>query len=255
MAINAILVWTWLFHFETCKHLGTQQMSNALHKTYRWVMDGVDDSLKLEVMRRFVHNRSRMGVLVWNLLERESLRRWEANSRRGTPPAAAKYEIIRQYAERFRTSVLVETGTFLGDTVYALRNDFLRIVSIELDPRLAATARQRFADDGRITVLRGDSSRLLPAVLSNLDAPTLFWLDAHWSGGVTAHGAKETPVSEELEIILAHKVPGHVVLIDDSDLLGTRRDYPSLEVVQATVQRLQPGWVCENEFGLVRLHS
>ena len=46
--------------------------------------------------------------------------------------------------------------------------------------------------------------------------PALFWLDGHYSGGATAKGDAGTPISLELEAILASPIKNHVVLIDDT---------------------------------------
>jgi hypothetical protein len=48
----------------------------------------------------------------------------------------------------------------------------------------------------------------------------LFWLDGHFCGGVSAHGDKGTPILEELNLILSHRVKEHVILIDDARLFN-----------------------------------
>jgi len=68
----------------------------------------------------------------------------------------------------------------------------------------------------------------------------MFWLDAHHSLGKTGHGAKLTPVSEEVEAILAHAVDGHVVAIDDIRSFTGRGDYPSLEELTARLKAVKP---------------
>src|SRR5438876_3485789 len=158
-------------------------MSHIVRDLYGRFVTMVDPALKLELMRRFAYNRSSVSVLMWSVLQQHALRQWEAGGQVDPPPAALKHRVIRNYAARFGIDVLVETGTFLGDTVYVLRKEFARIISIELDPQLATAAQRRFARNSNVTVLAGDSSCLLPDVLRNLDMPVLFWLDAHWSGG------------------------------------------------------------------------
>ena len=84
--------------------------------------------------------------------------------------------------------VLVETGTYMGETAWALRRDFERIETIELEPTLARLARIRFGRTKNVGVHEGDSAAVLPRILETLDSPALFWLDAHPSTDRTARG-------------------------------------------------------------------
>src|SRR4029079_19466137 len=130
------------------------------------------------------------------------------------PPHVVKEELIKSYPKNFNTNVLIETGTYLGDMVHALRKSFARILSFELDPNLAAQAQQRFANDNHIQIIQGDSGKLLGEHIANIHEPCLFWLDGHYSGGITARGTLETPIKNELTVILKHPVDSHVILID-----------------------------------------
>src|SRR6185369_3710483 len=124
-------------------------------------------------------------------------------------------ELIRDYAKSFNTQILIETGTYLGDMVHAMKKSFSRIISFELDHNLAKQAQARFANDHHIQIIQGDSGKLLSDYLANINEPCLFWLDGHYSGGITAKGTLETPIKNELTVILKHPVDSHVILIDD----------------------------------------
>src|SRR5262245_53964313 len=95
----------------------------------------------------------------------EARRTWEQQGRPVPPPHVIKEELIREYADTFKTNILIETGTYLGDMVYALRKSFSRILSFELDPSLSEQARKRFAADGHIEIVQGDSGKLLDEYL------------------------------------------------------------------------------------------
>jgi hypothetical protein len=159
-------------------------------------------------------------------------RAWAAYRRQPVvpPPHVVKVRTVREYAERFRLRVLVETGTFEGEMPRKVCADFDRIHTIELDPALAAQAAERLRRWAHIEVLVGNSAERLPEVLGRLREPALFWLDGHYSGGKTARADKDTPLADELAAIARHGVAGHVVLIDDARCLGAG-DYPSLEGV------------------------
>ena len=173
--------------------------------------------------------------------------------RRDRVPHFVKRRVLRAYAARWAITSFVETGTYFGDMVNGLKRDFSKIQSIELDPYLAQRARRRFTRYPHVTILQGDSATMLPIALASIDVPTLFWLDAHYSGGITAQSDGETPILTELEHILSHRVIGHVVIIDDAGLFGTDPSYPTLEVLRSFVQKIGPEWRMEVRHDSVRL--
>jgi hypothetical protein len=167
--------------------------------------------------------------------QRRAIEDWEAAGRPVPPPPEVKQDILRRYATQFGLRTFVETGTFFGDSTAAVAPHVERAVTIELSPELAARARQRFAGDSKIEVLEGDSGRLLPEILAELREPALFWLDGHYSAGITARGDEDTPVRRELRAILDHDVKSHVILIDDArDFAGGT--YPTVAEVEEMVR-------------------
>src|SRR5215210_5936597 len=87
----------------------------------------------------------------------EARRAWEKQGRPSPPPHIVKEELIRDYAKTFNTDTLIETGTYLGDMVHAMKKSFTRILSFELDQNLATQAQNRFANDNHIQIIEGDS--------------------------------------------------------------------------------------------------
>jgi len=112
--------------------------------------------------------------------------------------------------------------------IASVKRVFSRIVSIELDATLYRRARSRFDPYPHIEIVRGDSAVALAHVVRERPEPCVFWLDAHYSGGETAHGDRETPIEAEVAIVLARKNPKDVILIDDARLF-TGGSYPSRE--------------------------
>jgi hypothetical protein len=185
---------------------------------------------------------------------RKVVRRWAAAGRAVPPPHEVKQLVVLEYGKRFRLRTLVETGTYLGTMLDAVLHRFDHIYSIELDEVLFADATRRFAEHPRITIIQGDSGQQLPLLLRDLKSPTLFWLDGHWSEGITAKGDKETPILAEIEAIVAHSCRDHVVLIDDARLFVGKHDYPSLEELRAVVMRKMPESVFEVRDDIIRIH-
>lgn len=178
--------------------------------------------------------------LIQPWLEAAALRAWERTGR-PPPPRPVKTVAIRRHASASRR-VFVESGTFFGDMLKAVRPDFDRLFSIELSPRLARRAQRRFAADGAVTILSGDSGVLLGPLLRSVRAPAVVWLDGHYSGWLTARGDTDTPVRHEVEAALDSGTPGDVLLIDDARLFGAHPAYPSVEEIASLVRSHRPGW-------------
>ena len=186
--------------------------------------------------------------------ERDAVAAWMAAGRPVPAPSLVKQRIVRHYAKRFRLRTLVETGTYLGDMIEATRDTFDRIYSVELDKALHDNARQRFDGQQKICLLQGDSGTVLPHILRAIQEPTLFWLDGHWSGGITAKGEKDTPIVAECEAVLAHPVEGHVILVDDARCFTGENDYPTIAGMRnLCVQR--PDMNFEVEADVIRVHK
>jgi hypothetical protein len=163
---------------------------------------------------------------------------WVRDGRKGAPPDLIKQRIVRKYRRQYHITVLVETGTYLGDMVYAVRKDFKEIHSIELDRDLFEKAKARFEGYDYIHLYHGNSSDVLKDILGKLHKPCIFWLDAHYSGGITAKGESNTPIEEELNHILGHEYSkNNVILIDDVRAFNGRNDYPLIETIEIKVRQ------------------
>jgi hypothetical protein len=165
---------------------------------------------------------------------------WRMGGRLGPPPSLFKRRLLRRTADRYGLQILVETGTYKGDTVATLRHRFKRIVSIELSPLYAERARCRFASDLNVSIIEGDSANVLSKVVESLREPALFWLDGHSSGADTARGLVGSPVSAEVGVAMRSPYP-HVVLIDDARCFDGSDGYPTLPDLRAQVRALRGG--------------
>jgi len=168
------------------------------------------------------------------------------------PPHLVKQEMVKQYANTYQTNVLIETGTFRGEMIDACATLFKRIFSIELSNELFQEASKRFAHQKHISIMQGDSGKIMPEILSKINEPCLFWLDGHYSGGFTAKGSKETPILQELAAILKHPVEHHVVLIDDARCFNGENDYPTINELKNMILPCHPDWFFEIEDDAIR---
>lgn len=169
------------------------------------------------------------------------------------PPPQYKQHIVREYARMYGLHTLIETGTYLGEMVEAVKEDFSRIISIELAPTLYERAVKKFLAFPHIKILFGDSSKLLPAIIREIKEPCLFWLDAHCSGGITTRGEKVTPILEELNTILGRRQCGDVLLIDDARGFTGFNDYPTVEEVIDLVHQYDSSYRTEVINDIIRI--
>lgn len=175
------------------------------------------------------------GPLSRSIYYRIEQLRWRSDRQAGPAPHLLKERVVKRYARDFGLKTFVETGTYLGDMVAAVRGNFDVVHTVELDDRLYARAVHRFSRHPDVHLYRGDSGKLLPQILGDLDRPALFWLDAHYSGGVTARGDAETPVLDEIEHIYGTSISGHVVLIDDARKFTGSGGYPTVEQLETRI--------------------
>jgi hypothetical protein len=193
--------------------------------------------------------------IVKRIKEARKLRDWKTGGRHVPPPHIVKQRVVKEYAKMFSIDILVEAGTYQGDMVQACKDTFRRILSIELDEELYTRAKNRFSELRHISIIQGDSGEVLRGILSQMEAPCLFWLDSHYSGGITARGKRETPIRGELGCILDHSVSGHVILIDDARLFVGKNDYPTIEELRSEVLDRHPDWVFEVKDDILRIHK
>ena len=167
------------------------------------------------------------------------------NRMRGDNSSEVKQGIVIGYGEKNGLKMFVETGTYQGEMVYAARNSFDKIISIELDEKLAASAQSQLKNNSNITIMQGDSAVVLPKVISTIDQPVLFWLDGHYSAGVTARGDKDTPIMEELTSIFSQLKTKFVILIDDAHCFNGTGDYPTMDELKEFVKKLNGDYLLE----------
>lgn len=158
------------------------------------------------------------------------------------PSYHEKRAFIERISNQFGTSIMIETGTFLGDTVDFFKDKFEEVYSIELSVELAEKAQKRFAAQNNVKIIQGNSGEVLVDITRKLSKPALFWLDGHYSSEFfvngefikTAKADKDTPIESELSTLMAADLP-HLILIDDARLFVGAGDYPSIERIRSII--------------------
>ena len=185
----------------------------------------------------------------------KNLREWELSGRPVPPPHMVKQRIIKEYKRRFRIVSFIETGTYMGDMVNAVKNDFDRIISIELDHNLYEKAKDRFKKYAHITIMEGDSGEVLAGLVGELEKECLFWLDGHYSGGITAKGKLDTPIIKELENLFKDSSRDDVIMIDDARCFVGENNYPTIDALREFVLEKRGDSIFEVEDDIIRIHK
>ncbi len=174
---------------------------------------------------------------------------------RGEPirsPHLLKQRTVREYAQRYDLHVLVETGTYYGEMVAAMKARFAEIYSVEFDSQLAQRAAKKFARWPHIHILEGDSQQLLPDLLKRLRPPALFWLDAGYYGWAGLQGDKQR-LTSEFEAILGHTIKEHVILMDDARGLNGENGAPTVPQLKQRIEAEFPGRMVEVKHDILRI--
>jgi hypothetical protein len=183
---------------------------------------------------------------------KKQLKAWYDKGCPVPPPHIVKKMTIRAYQKKFKAEILVETGTFTGEMVEAQKKIFRKIFSIELGTELYNSAVKRFANEKHINILHGDSGMVLNQLIPKIDKPVIFWLDGHYSGGITAKGEKNCPILEELDAIFKMKKLNHVLLIDDARCFTGDDDYPTINQLEAYVKNKDRNYSMEVKDDIIR---
>ena len=91
-------------------------------------------------------------------------------------------QFLRENIDIYKYPCVVETGTLHGDSAQRISESFPTVHTIEIHPTLYANASKRFRGRSDVTCHYGDSATVLPTLFAQLATPTIFYLDAHWSG-------------------------------------------------------------------------
>ena len=177
---------------------------------------------------------------------------WEKSGFSNPPPHAVKQKVIEEYQKKHKCYYFVETGTFMGDMIEAHKRSFEQLYTIELSNELFLKATKRFENDKNVSVYSGDSGKVLYLVLNKIKSSAIFWLDGHYSEGITAKGDKECPIFEELNSIFSSKKLNHILLIDDARCFVGVGDYPTIIELEQYVKSKDNRYKMKVENDIIR---
>lgn len=153
-----------------------------------------------------------------------------------------KRKRIRKIAKQYSCETFVETGTFYGQMVEAVRNFFTIVLSVELSQSLYEYNKRKYSKCKNVHLYLGDSGILMGEMMKIISGRGLFWLDGHYSGPGTAKGDAECPVMVELNTIQKHYRNDHCILIDDARCFDGSHDYPDFSEVKRKLLKINPNY-------------
>ena len=151
-----------------------------------------------------LHNlRSSLRQLNAQRKEKRSLRnepkQWAERGYAAPSPSYIKHQVILRNG--IPNAIWVETGTYKGDTAAILADNAKKVFTIEPATQLFEDAKMRFSAKSNVEVIHGLSEEVFPNLIPKLTGEINFWLDGHFSTGVTHQGPKDSPIEEELACI------------------------------------------------------
>jgi hypothetical protein len=167
------------------------------------------------VLRKFFRISSQLVVAVTNEKQFSAINRWAKNSYSSPSPHFIKQSIV--LSNVILDSTTVETGTYMGETTELLETKSMKVISIEPEENLFKMAQLKFAGKPKFQIINGTSEDIFPLLIPTLSGDVSFWLDGHFSAGITYRGPKETPILDELRIIEDNMMNFQrvVVMVDD----------------------------------------
>lgn len=181
---------------------------------------------------------------------------WESRQFASPSPHFVKQACLLRNG--LENAIWVETGTYLGDTTQKLSQIGSMVYSIEPEPVLFAKAKSRFELQTNVEIINGLSEEVFPALLPRLSGDVCFWLDGHFSAGITHKGPQDTPIADELYCIGENlqKMNRAVVMVDDIRCFDPKipeySEYPSLNFLVEWAAAHAMKWHIEHDMFIAR---
>jgi hypothetical protein len=193
------------------------------------------------------------NVLYRHIKQLVEMHRWKARNYADFAPQKVKQFVLERYG--VKNGVWVETGTYFGVTTKFLSERYPMVYSIEPSLDLYQIAEKNFQGTN-VELFNDVSENVLPKLLLNLVGPINFWLDGHFSEGVTYKGLKNCPIEEELNAISDNleQYENISIFIDDARcfLPSENNDYPSLDFIVDWARDNKMVWRIEHDIIVIQ---
>ena len=206
------------------------------------------------MLRDILYTNSIVSPVWYWFLQVRQICAWKDRSYAMPAPHFIKQSTLLRHA--CRDAVWVETGTYLGETTRFLAKRFPFVYTIEPSSECFRLARKRLRGIRNVELIAGTSEDILQPLLAKVGFQSVcFWLDGHFSAGITFKGNSKSPVLHELEVIGAsfQKFDNVVVFIDDVRCAqNDPENYPSLDVYVDWARQNSLIWTVENDIFIAK---
>jgi hypothetical protein len=194
-------------------------------------------------------------VLIEAVQHSRAMSAWRDRGYLDNSPQFVKESVFQKYG--IADAEWVETGTYMGETTKFLSEKFPHVYTIEPSLELYKAACARF-EGGNVTLFNDVSENVFPKLLPTLSGNVNFWLDGHYSAGVTFKGDKDCPVEDELRAIEENLKNFNKlsILIDDVRCFlpsnSEYPDYPSIDYLVDWARKLNMRWRIEHDIFIIQ---
>lgn len=181
-------------------------------------------------------------------------RNWLRRGFASPAPQIVKWSVLRRWGG---DGTWIESGTYKGETTRFLSTFSHCVYSIEPSPILAKNATRNFSANESVNIIEGLSEVELPRLLQELSQlekeDVSFWLDGHYSAGITFQGPSDTPIVEELHAISEYlrTFTNVTVFIDDvrcfNPSIPEYASYPPLNYLSSWANSHELVWTIEHD--------
>jgi hypothetical protein len=194
-----------------------------------------------------------LPISLLELIQRHrTFQKWKKNNYLGSTPQSVKEKLFEKYS--VTGADWIESGTYLGTNTYFFSKRSKNVYSIEPQVNLYKAAFNRFK--GLNILLFNDiSENVFPKLLPTLKGDLNFWLDGHYSEGVTFQGNKECPIEDELNAIELNfdNFKKISIFIDDvRNFFIPTKDYPAINYLIDFARRLNLEWIIQHDIFIMR---
>lgn len=151
-------------------------------------------------------------------------------------PHFVKTRVLSRYS--LPDAIWVETGTYLGTSTKFFGGMAKHVYTFEPSVKLFEYNKRKFSAKN-VSVINAPSEQGLRPLLAEICGPLNFWLDGHFSDGVTFKGEIDCPILEELEAIKSYMdrlEPMRIFIDDVRCFLGGDPQYSSYPSLHTLLQ-------------------